>query len=41
MDEKDEVLKTDNEIIYDEEAGDIEITPEMRAELENQRGDED
>lgn len=41
MEEKDEVLKTNNEIIHDDEAGDIEITPEMRAEFENQRGDED
>ncbi len=41
MDEKDQVLQTENEIIHDEEVGDIELTPEMLAEMENQKGDED
>ncbi len=41
MEEKDSVLQTSNEIIRDEEYGDIELTPEMLEELENQRGDED
>lgn len=41
MEEKDPVLQTSNEVIHDEEVGDIELTPEMLEELQNQKGDEE
>lgn len=39
--ERDKVLQTENEILHDEEVGDIELTPEMLEELQNQKGDEE